>query len=286
VVWALNLRGDKILETVVERVFVNKGAGLAPLTQEVVLDYYKKYRPDELHDVPELKVPLVLDFENHWTALERSMAYETALRVGVTGQINGFQDLAGLACFLFLHALRSNSVMTSILEAAEADGISRFEFFKMFKEYLCDENAMGKFVGPVSFAKWTFYRNENPLFPIPDSPVLIDDFEIMAALSPYVMASVDLRQIGEGQKVRIYDHVPNHVLATYRRRSIANTFKEIVASEPGTLREWQSTKHYANRREMMKHFRSFNAVVVREGRAKRVLNAFGITSAWRRKLGI
>src|ERR1019366_7302964 len=79
--------------------------------------------------------------------------------------------------------------------------------------------------------------------PLCDSPVMIDRDSLMATLSPRLLLDIDLNVSRPEQYWRLRDDMPKHKIAEFRRRSIANSFKEVIFSDPHTLQEWLSSDH-------------------------------------------
>jgi hypothetical protein len=69
----------------------------------------------------------------------------------------------------------------------------------------------------------------------------------MTVLSPRLLLeiNVDVRS-PEGHWV-VRDEIPKHKLAEFRRRSIANSFNEILFSDSATLQEWLISRHAQER---------------------------------------
>jgi hypothetical protein len=279
-IFSLNVRGDKVLKTVVNNVFVDKNIGIAEITAADMKAFCAKHFPDELDRISAYveKHPetLILDFENQWTGLEQTPAYSTAMLVGATGELRSREDLGNLACFVVLQNIRSHGMIRSLLEATEAVGIPRFEYYWMLKHMLQDVHALLRLVTPIAIGEWTLYRTSENSFPLPDSPVLVRDGLIMTALSPRMLAMIDVTSMHPEGQWEIIDGVPDHRRAEYRRRCIGNAFKEIIYSECTLLEEWQRTPEFRRRVHLMRDQRSYNEVVLREaGREVWKINAYG-----------
>ena len=71
----------------------------------------------------------------------------------------------------------------------------------------------------------------------------MDRDSLMAVLSPRLLLEINLDARRPEQHWRVCDEVPRHVLAEFRRRSIANSFTEIIFHDQVILKEWQSSDH-------------------------------------------
>jgi hypothetical protein len=64
-------------------------------------------------------------------------------------------------------------------------------------------------------------------------------------------------------------------LAEFRRRTIGNTFREIIFSDRSVLEYWQSTPEFRRRWETIRDVKSYNRLVEESEREIWQLNAFG-----------
>jgi hypothetical protein len=76
---------------------------------------------------------------------------------------------------------------------------------------------------------------------------MMDRDSLMAPLSPRLLLEIDLNVRRPEQYRRIRDDIPGHKLGEFQRRSIANTFKEIIFHDPQILEQWLSSDHAAAR---------------------------------------
>jgi hypothetical protein len=65
----------------------------------------------------------------------------------------------------------------------------------------------------------------------------------MAPLSPRLLLEINLNISRPEQFWRLQDDIPKHKIAEFRRRSIANAFKEIIFSDSQVLHQWLSSEH-------------------------------------------
>lgn len=111
VVYALNLRCDKILETTVECVHYQKGLGIAEITAESAKAYVSRAFPDELHEwvkvLNENPETVYLDFEDLLSGMEGQHAYLALMKASMRGGLESAEHKGFICCFLVLHAMRS-----------------------------------------------------------------------------------------------------------------------------------------------------------------------------------
>lgn len=270
--FVLNVRSNKIYEDTVNNVHCDKHLGLAKIRPQDIRAFYVKYFPDILPklDAYIKKHPdsLILDFENHWTALECLPPYTTVLEVATIGHPRNDEDLINLACFIAIQNLRSHSVMKSMLEVAISREMPRFEYYWILKNLLSDVAFLNKMIEPIAMAKWTFYVMDHHTFPIPETTVLVRDGTILIALSPRLLAQLDLTRPNPSPRWESFTDIPESIAAEYRCRCIGNTFKEILFSDRMVLEEWKATPEFARRVQMMKQFKTYNEVIASDDSRK------------------
>jgi len=247
----LNVRANKVLSTVVDKVHVDKGVGQAEITADMARAFCKKYYPSEYKKFDRYmkKHPetLTLDFENILTGLENGPAYNTLLTVIMKERIEYSDEIAFLSGFAFIQYLRSHAVFTSALRHLNEVGVERFGFFWMIKNAISDTDFLYRMVLPLVVSRWTIYRTEEHMFPLPDTPVLIKRDNLMIALSPRMLAEIDLTIYNTEGSWRINDGIPKSKYWEFRRRTIANTYKEIIFSDEAVLEEWRQTPEFKSR---------------------------------------
>src|SRR5687768_9279749 len=96
----LNLRADKLFTTTVENVFYEKHVGLADLKNEDVLEFTKRYFPEEtLEFDPNDSGEYFLDFENFFSTQE-DLQKETLFEVVKTQEISDLKQKTEMAFFI------------------------------------------------------------------------------------------------------------------------------------------------------------------------------------------
>ena len=136
--------------------------------------------------------PVFLDFENVFTGMERSAAYQTLMEVAKAQRIRSVTDRGFLSCFLVLQHLRCHAIMTSMIQLQEDSGRQKFEHFVTLRWMLEDPEMLGAVVAPIASSRWTLFSSSR-LLPLCDSPVLVGPESLMVALSPRLLLHIDLR---------------------------------------------------------------------------------------------
>jgi hypothetical protein len=278
-VYALNVKSNKIRETSVTDVHYDKGIGVAEITPEAALDFCKRTQPEKYDEYCEYfkqhPETLVLDVEAILTGLEKTEAYATLRKVLVKGRIYDRNEKSLLAGFIAVHHARSHAVLNSMMQLHKEAGIRRFESVLMLKHYLGNHDVLFQHVMTYATGYFTLYKLDEDTFPLNDSPILIKPKSIMVALSPRLLLEIDRTRNNIPHECSISNFIRPEKLEEFRRRTICNTFREIIFGSPDLLEEWRRTTDFANRHSLIANVKSYNAVVTKyAGREIWRINAY------------
>ena len=245
VVYVLNIKSNSIYTNKVENVHVEKKIGLAKITFEAAKRFYKRYYPDKYEafcrDTKADKYPLYLNFESILTGLEKTIPYQVLLNVIKRQNIASDAEHAFLTDFIWLQYLRSHAVMNATIEQSSKQGIEKFEYFVLLKWGLSNPEYSYAPVYRLGTSQWTLYRTTEDKFPLTDSPILVEPGSIMVALSPRLLVEISLDVPAKKSGWRINKSINKEKLAEFQRRTINNTFREIIFSEGTLLTQWQKS---------------------------------------------
>ncbi|MCO5196177.1 MAG: DUF4238 domain-containing protein [Anaerolineae bacterium] len=280
IVYALNVKSDKIYRTTVENVHFDKYLGVAEITLETAKEFCKRHHPDKYEEFcqesTEDQYPVYIDFEEILTAIENMPSYQILLKVIKHQSIATVQEKVFLASFVFLQLLRSHAIMNSMLEMNSELGQEKFEYFIQLKWMLSDADLLFKAVAPLVFSQWTLYRTARDTFPLTDSAVLVNPNSIMTALSPRLMLEISSSMNARENEWHIKRSIKRSKMREFRRRTIGNTFREIIFSDEKVLRRWQNSSDFRQRVKTVEEMGSYNLIVTRLGeRDLWHINAFG-----------
>lgn len=276
----LSVKSATCFENTVENIHFDKHTGLAEITRAAAEDFARRYHPDKydqfLQDSQSAPYPVFIDFENVFTGLETSAAYGTLLTVIRREEIASAEEKAFLACFVVLHLLRSHAIMNSMVEWHEQLGRQKFEHLINLKWLLSDTDALHAMISPVAYSHWTLYVSEESALPLCDTPVLVSPSSILVALSPTLLLEI-LPKVPSGEhQCRLDDHLPLSKIDEFRRRTIGNTFREIIFGSRPLLDRWRATPEFAERVRQMKDATSYNRLVASRGAEELwLINAYG-----------
>jgi len=279
-VFVLNVKSDRIYNATVENVHYDKNFCTAEITPDAIRDFCKRNFPDHYEefcqDMEGRTETVFLDFENVLTTLEGTPAYTRLLEVIRKGGIGSLQGKGELAGFLLVHHLRSHAMMNSMVEFAETLGTCKFEEFWFLKHLLGNHPALFRLVITLTSGRWYFYRLYEETFPLNDTHILIHPHSVMAALSPRLLLEIDRTDRSCENGWVMLNHISPAKLEEFRRRTIGNTFREIIFGNKALLEQWQASPEFRKRHELMADRRSYNEIVMKEVRRELwKINAFG-----------
>jgi hypothetical protein len=249
------MRVGKIISTTVEQVHYHKNLGVAEITPESAKRFCATWYPDKYDSMAEYVTArpemVYLDFEDILTGMEAADHYASLMRVAKLGDFRSAEDKGFLICALMIHAMRGYEYMSAAIERTNGVGIDKWEYFWLLKNAWSSQAFLARAVTVPAFAEWTLWRMPQHTFPLCDSPVMMDFDSVMAPLSPRLLLEINLNVRRPEQYWRLREDLPKHKLAEFQRRSIANTFKEIIFHDSQVLQEWLTSEHAAARIELL-----------------------------------
>ncbi|MEK6751404.1 MAG: hypothetical protein AABZ00_03980 [Chloroflexota bacterium] len=279
-VYALSVKSGNIFHSKVDNIHFEKNLGMAEITFEASINFYKRYHPQEFEEFrkrnkPE-DYPVFIDLEDLLTQLEKSRVYKNILLETIRNQtiITPFEKGA-LACFVYIQLLRGHAAMSSLLEWNAEIGKDKFEYFVLLRWALSNKKFLHAQIDPILLTRWVFYRMPADTFPLSDSPILIKGESVMVTLSPRLLLEILPEHALDEISWDIKEGIDKHKLEEFRRRTIGNTFREIIFSNKELLEEWRQTEEFEKRVSVISNMKSYNARVVKEKQELWQLNVFG-----------
>ncbi len=264
-VYSLNVRADKILETCVEDVHYDKGIGIAKITPDAMKRFCKRFFPQKydtfVKEVESHPETLLMPFEQVLDSLEKTPAYQTLVAVAAKETIESRDELVHLSAFITFQHSRSHGLLRSTLERTRAAGMEPFEYFWVFEQLMRHPESLFIFVEPLITSQWVVYRTADHAFPLPDTPVLIRPASVMVALSPRLLAEIRLDTYRPDASWIIKSGIPNSKFREYRRRAIGSTFKELIFADRALLEEWQATPEFRRQVKLVRNAGSYSSLL-------------------------
>lgn len=266
-VFVLNIKSNSIYQQSVENVHYDKHLGITEINSGSAKDFCKRNFPDQYDefckDIDADPETLYLDFENILTELERTPAYTTLLNVIQRGTLSSGPEKGVLAGFIAVHLIRSHALMQSMVELTDMAGVPKFEYFWMLKNFLSNTDQLFRFTIALTSGLWQFYRTYQDTFPLTDTPVLLQPGSVMVALSPRLLLEIDRTDKScENGWVNV-NYISSAKLEEFRRRTIGNTFREIIFGAQESLEQWKATPEFDRRHALMADTTTYNEKVAK-----------------------
>jgi hypothetical protein len=278
-VYALNVKSGQIHKDKVDNIHYDKNIGVAEISRKAAEDFAIKYHPDHYENFilvnEKATYPVYLDFEQTLTELERLPPYKVLLQVAQKNRIESGEEKAYLGCFIVLQLMRSHAIMNAMIQFHEDLQEHKFEHFVTLKWMLSDTNFLFTLVYPIVACRWTLFSVDDNLFPLCDSPILVKPHSLMVALSPRLLLEIERTIPAREDECHIQQTIKPRILDEFRRRTVGNTFREIIGSEK-ILKSWQNTREFSERVSMMNDLKCYNRLVYKErNRELWQINAYG-----------
>jgi hypothetical protein len=256
-VYALSVRTGAIRQTSVERVHYEDGIGTAEMSPESMKEFCRRRFPQEYAKVAEYidenPDTLIMDFEHILRSLEEMHGIKHLIQAAMLDGFSSTEHKGFIACLLIIHAMRSHEFMTAMLQRTSGGGMPKWEYFWMLKNAWGNRLVLARAVSPLGLGRWTLYRTPSHRFPLCDSPVMINRDNLMMVLSPRLLLEIDLTVQKREDEWFVRDGISSSKYREFRRRSIQNTFKDILFSDEAELDVWRHLPEFATR---MRCFRS------------------------------
>jgi hypothetical protein len=258
-VYVLNVKKNEILIQKTKKVFFQKKAGLAVITREGALDFCLRMYPSEYKDLKkyydENKDTVILDFENHFTEIERLCRNELKSVIH-TASIDNINSKTFISFFVYTQIFRNHNTLKNIENIYSNNGMPKFEVFMDFKNIISSPELLMATLSPFVNSEWIIYKSKEHLFPISDSCVLLNNENLLVPLSPDLLLRINYHNLisAEAQSCITKNIISDSLISEFTDRTIQNSNREIVFSDSSLLKKWQSNPIYQKK---MKHFNNF-----------------------------
>ncbi|MFX1587993.1 MAG: hypothetical protein ACFFC1_07550 [Promethearchaeota archaeon] len=271
----LNLKTGKILKNKVENIHFDKKLGVAEITPETLSDFYRRNYPLEYVKLREsLKQnteSVYFDFEDILTGMENSKGYDALMEIVVSNSIKDVHQKGFLTCQIILQAMRSHEMMNSMIKTMNSIGMPKWEYLWILKNAWSNVYILYRATRALAFSQWILYVIDKHMFPLCDSPVMINENTLMMTISPRLLLEINLNQKCDENDWIIRRGISKSKYWGFRRRSIQNSFKDIIFHDPKELENWRNTREFKIRSEHLRD-RNNKDVLIADA-AKRVIGA-------------
>jgi hypothetical protein len=259
----LSVKADKVYHNAVKNVHFEPNLGIAEVTMESADDFCRRNRPEIYESFKQtLKpedYPVIIDFESLFGGLEGLRPYQALLEVIKKNCITSAEEKIQIAHFILYQRSRCHAVMNAILEQSGKMGRDKFEPLIFLKWALSETRFLHPQIERMTLSRWMLYRLDHDTFPLSDSAVLLKPGSIMATLSPRLLLEINLgvQELGQFHQ----NWIEPEKLAEFRRRTIGNTFREIIFGDQKVLEEWQRDPCFRQRVETIRNLKDYDALV-------------------------
>ena len=268
VVHSLNVKSGKIHKSKVEEIHYDKNLGIAEISREDAECFVKKYHSGNFVEFlianKASEYPVFLDFEQILTEIEKLPPYDVLIKVAKKKLIETVEEKSYLGCFIVIQQIRSHAIMNALIQFYEGIGEKKFEHFITLKWMLSNVGFLFKLVHPLVTCRWTLFSVADDLFPLCDSPILVNPRSLMIALSPELLLEIDRTIPAREDECLLKRRIRRRKLDEFRRRTIGNTFREIIGNEK-ILRKWKTSPEFIKRVSLMSNTKQYNKMVHKEG---------------------
>ena len=225
-VYSLNLKGNKILQTTVENVFYEKKMGLAEIDENTVLD-----------------------FEDFFTTYE-NLPKKSLLDVIQQNEINSLEEKTWVSSFIADLMIRHYENFNRLVERYISDGKKKLDFvIDLGKDYSSTDFHKSQII-PLVSSEWIIYKSEKFKFPLGDNPVLINNKNILIAISPKMLLKINYNKIVKPESKCIIKHKINCFLyKEFIYRTIDSSNREIIFNNKEFLEKLQKSKVYRKKQK-------------------------------------
>jgi hypothetical protein len=247
-IYVLNLQSGKIFNNRVKNVHFDKNLGIAEITPESMKDFCLRHYPLQYKEFCKAleKQPesVFLDFEDILTFMEKADGYQSLMEAVTFNGIKNVIHKGFLTCHIVLQAMRSHEMMNSMINTMGLLGLPKWEYFWTLKNAWGNPFVLARATKPLAFSRWILYRTEEHTFPLCDSPVMIRENTLMMVLSPRLLLEIKLNEQSTEDSWTIRKGINSSKYWEFRRRSILNSFKEIIFHDPKELENWRNTQEF------------------------------------------
>lgn len=250
-VYVLNPQSGNIYPNRVKNVHLDRDLGVAKITQESMKDFCRRRFPTKyesfcqsLEKHPET---IYMDFEDILTGMEGLAGYQSLMDTVITCAIRDVIHKGFLTCHIVMQAMRSHEMMNSMIKEMNSIGIPKWEYFWLLKNAWGNKDVLAGATIPLAFSRWILFVAENHTYPLCDSPVMIGEKTLMVVLSPRLLLEINLNERAPEDTWTVRKGINASKFREFRRRSIQNSFREIIFHDPNELKIWRNTREFKDR---------------------------------------
>lgn len=250
-VFVLNLQSGNIYPNRVKNVHFDRDLGVAKITPESMKDFCRRRFPAQyesfcqsLEKHPET---IYMDFEDILTGMEGLAGYQSLMDALIVCSIRDVIHKGFLTCHIVMQAMRSHEMMNSMIKTMNSIGMPKWEYFWLLKNAWGNKLVLARATTALAFSRWILHVAENHTYPLCDSPVMIREKTLMVVLSPRLLLEISLNEQAPENTWTVRKGINASKFREFRRRSIQNSFMEIIFHDRIELEVWRNTREFKDR---------------------------------------
>ncbi len=259
-VYSLNLFNNEVQHKVTDQVFFEKHLGLVSFNEKDIEQFIKRNYPEDAEERKILfeKQDSIMDFESLFSTIEESPAYLNLISLVKDKVIKDLEEKGNIATFILVHRIRSHVMINSFVEFGKQIGSSKLEHFIHMKWMLQDFEFMKNIISRYLIGHWIIFTSKESI-PLIDSPICINNGEILCVLNPYQVLLIDLNNITNQIQYKTVEN--DNQIKQFQNILISNTYREIVFTNKIQAEEWRKSTEWSKRRDLILNKQSFSEII-------------------------
>jgi hypothetical protein len=220
-IYSLNIKADNIFPQTTEKVFYEKRMGLAKINDDAILD-----------------------FEDFFTTHE-NLPKKVLIKVIEQNNIESLEEKTLIASFISDLMIKHYENFNSSVDKYISHGKKKIDFLIDLNNNYSSTVFHKSQIIPLIASEWIIYLSKEFKFPLGDNPILINNKNILVALSPKMLLKINYNKLVMPEKICEVKHTMN--CYTYRDfvyRTIASSNREIIFDNIDVLEKWRKSKVY------------------------------------------
>ena len=218
---SLNLKADKIICTTTEKVFFEKRMGLAEVSENKVID-----------------------FEDFFTSSE-NLVKKTLFEVIQKNGIDTLEEKTNISSFISDLRIRHYENFNGLVKKYSKKGKQKIKLFaELISDYSSTDFHNSQII-PLLSSEWIIYKSKDFKFPLGDNPVLVNNKNILIALSPKMLLQINYKKkVLPNVKCKVRYKMNYFKFKEFMHRTINSTNREIIFNDIIVLEKWKKSNVY------------------------------------------
>jgi len=253
-VYSLEFKAPKVLLKKVEDVHFIEGLGTVYLQGKDLVQLENIKSPITMNDFDKSTInpddTWFIDFENHFTELEKIAGYDRIRTVIKTDKIENREDRMYLACFIIIHQIRSFKFLGRLFKKYNDSDNIKLQSYLHFKSVISNPDLLDSVIRPIVESKWTLYITPEFKFPLSDNPIVSNKNLTWIPLSPKHLLEID-SSIRGSNLIDYKMELGDETFVTFQENLVMSSFDSIIFSDKKTLEKIRETSSWKVRKEQL-----------------------------------